>query len=126
LIQSAHLSDNTLSLKEPRPDRPGSASNPLNGAGLRGERVPFFCPVVKDNKNRDILAATHINGSAIVLLELSQFEGCRVTRADIRRSRASEREAAQLYRLSLLVLGGCALWGVILVGWNSWVLVSGL
>lgn len=41
-------------------------------------------------------------------------------------NRASEREAAQLYRLSLLVLGGCALWGVILVGWNSWVLVSGL
>lgn len=39
---------------------------------------------------------------------------------------ASEAETEWLYQFSLPVLGGCTLWGVGIVGWNSWVLLSGL
>lgn len=40
--------------------------------------------------------------------------------------RADATEAAQLYVASVVVLGLCLAWGVALVGWNLWVLVTGV
>ena len=85
----------------------------------------FFlnCP-----KTNPVLAPAFATGPAAVVAQLPLFGIVIVGLGGLTVlfNRASEREAAQLYRLSLLVLGGCALWGVILVGWNGWVLVSGL